>query len=257
MNALYVHAAGAKILLSIGGAVDHIDGSFGNEDSMDMSGLIFQGDAPASLYAERAAQAVLDNDFDGLDYDLELHPGNFGAFRQGYMGAFLEATHIKTRQMLPASEGYIVSHAPMGPYASVWAGEDKGYVGFMLKYQHEIDFISLQYYNQGFYTNYAKTFTNTVGSWAEGSAVKELFDAGISMEKLVVGKPISTSSGNGYWAPETLNSLGCRAKSEFGFVGGFMTWMYKNSDRAESLSWADALKVTGRSDILAPKFCHF
>ena len=48
----YVHAAGAKLLLSIGGAVDHIDGSFGNENSMDMNGLIFQGAAEARAYAE-------------------------------------------------------------------------------------------------------------------------------------------------------------------------------------------------------------
>jgi beta-glucanase (GH16 family) len=116
----YAHARGAKILLSIGGAEDHIDGAFGNENSMDMSGIIFHGmPKNARDYAQIACRAVIDNRFDGVDYDLELHPGNSGAFSQGYMNTFLEEVHIKTREMLPQSAGYIVSHAPMAPYASV------------------------------------------------------------------------------------------------------------------------------------------
>ena len=246
----YAHSKGAKILLSIGGAMDHIDGSWGNESGMDMNGMIFQGDQVAREYARFAAQAVLDNRLDGLDYDFELHPGNFGPFRQGYMKTFLEETHKKSREMLPISDGYIISHAPMGPYASVWAGENKGYVEFMLNYQDEIDFIAVQYYNQGIYSSYDTTFKSVVGTWAEGSSVKELKEAGIKIEKLVVGKPVSTSAGStGYMAPHTLQGYGCQAKEEFGFIGGFMTWMYHNTKKWESAAWSTALTGLCSGDV--------
>ena len=246
----YAHFKGAKILLSIGGAQDHIDGSFGNENGMDMNGLIFQGAQKARDYAEVAAQAVLENGLDGLDYDFELHPGNFGPFRQDYMKMFLEETHKKTRELLPMSDGYIISHAPMGPYASVWAGENKGYVEFMLNYQDEIDFIALQYYNQGIYSSYDTTFNSVAGTWAEGSSVKELKDAGIKIEKLVVGKPVSTTAGStGYMTPDALQGYGCRAKEDFGFVGGFMTWMYHNTKQWESAAWSTALTSLCSGDV--------
>ena len=74
----YVHSKGAKILLSIGGAEDHIDGTWGNRHGMDLEyGLIFKGVEKAREYAEMGANAVLDNNFDGLDFDFELHPGNY------------------------------------------------------------------------------------------------------------------------------------------------------------------------------------
>jgi len=246
----YVHSEGAKILLSIGGAKDHIDGTWGNRHGMDLEyGLIFKGVEKAKEYAELAANAVLDNNFDGLDFDLELHPGNYLPFREGHMNTFLEETHKRAREMLPMDERYIISHTPMAPYVSVWGG-DGSYLKFILNFQDEIDFISLQYYNQGFYTSYETTFESTSGSWAEGSAIKELKDAGVKMSKLVVGKPTSTSSGSsGYTRPGVLNEYGCKAKQEIGFVGGFMTWMYQSSRSAESVEWANGLRKLCDGDV--------
>ena len=46
-----------------------------------------------------------------------------------------------------------------------------------------------------------------------------------------------------------LQSYGCQAKTEFGFVGGFMTWMYANSKRWESANWASALRSLCSGDV--------
>ena len=158
------------------------------------------------------------------------------------MNTWLEETHKRAREMLPMDEGYIISHAPIAPYLSVWGGDDS-YLSFVLNYQDEIDFIALQYYNQKLYTSYFTTFESTSGSWAEGSTIKELKDAGVEVSKLVVGKPLNTLCGSsGFIGPEVLNDYGCRAKREIGFVGGFMTWMYMSSMSAESVEWASGLR---------------
>ena len=120
----------------------------------------------------------------------------------------------------------------------------------MLNFQDEIDFIALQYYNQGVYSSYGTTFNSVAGTWAEGSSVKELKDAGIKIEKLVVGKPVSTTAGStGYMAPDTLQNYGCQAKEDFGFVGGFMTWMYHNTKQWESAAWSTALTSLCSGDV--------
>ena len=80
--------------------------------------------------------------------------------------------------------------------------------------------------------------------WAPGSAVQQLVDEGIQMEKIVVGKPISTLTASvGYVDPGTLLQMGCRAKSELGFSAGFMTWMYASDRVHESNTWASTLNV--------------
>lgn len=144
--------------------------------------------------------------------------------------------------MLPSSQGFVMSHAPIAPYAGAWAGSTHGYRDFMLEFQDDIDFIALQYYNNiGVYETYAGTFTANTGVYA-GSTIKELIDAGIKPDKLVVGKPAGDgTASSGYMSPAVLQTFGCRAKADFGFVGGYMTWMYRAKRQQESREWAAAL----------------
>ena len=91
----YAHSKGAKILLSVGGAEDHIDEAGGPIETRS-----------GREYGRMAAQAVLDHNFDGLDYDLELLPGHHIPFYSGDFIQFLRDTHEVAREMLPQSQGY-------------------------------------------------------------------------------------------------------------------------------------------------------
>ena len=216
--------------LSVGGATD----------SLDHAGGVIEAGKGAE-YAEIAANFVLQYGLDGLDFDLELEAGNSAPFKNGKMQTFMTEALVKARQLLP--KPYVISHAPMGPYASTWAGSGSGYVNWMLENQDDVDFISLQYYNQGAqaYNNYQKIFKD---SSYPGSSVQELIQAGVKAEKIVVGKPLTTQdASNGYIAAGTLASWGCQANSEVGFVGGYMTWMFKNDDVSSSANWGSALNT--------------
>ena len=75
-----------------------------------------------------------------------------------------------------------------------------------------------------------------------GGVLKELIEAGISSEKIVVGKPLTLKdANNGYIEVEQLAEWGCRANKEIGFIGGYMTWMFHNDNREASEVWARIL----------------
>ena len=225
----YAHSKGAKILVSLGGGTDHIDTA---------GGAILAG--KGAEYADIGVQAVLDYGLDGLDFDLELSPGNSQPFKSGAMHIFMNQALQTARQRLP--KPYVISHAPMGPYASTWAGSDRGYIKWMLENQDNVDFISVQYYNQNDYYTYETTFKQS--TMYPGSSVKELIEAGIHPEKVVVGKPLTANdASNGIIDVNTLAAWGCQAYEEIGFVGGYMTWMFRNDNVAASASWAAALNA--------------
>ena len=225
----YAHSKNAKILLSLGGGTDHLDGP---------GGVI--AEKKGADYAELACDLVLKWGLDGLDFDLELSPANNRPFLSGEMQEFLSSSLEKAREILPKSQGYLISHAPMGPYVSDWADRARGYTSWMLKNQDNIDFLSIQYYNQHDYTTYETIFLKS--HKYPGSSVKELIEAGISSEKIVVGKPLTLKdANNGYIEVEQLAEWGCRANKEIGFIGGYMTWMFHNDNREASEVWARKL----------------
>jgi hypothetical protein len=57
---------------------------------------------------------------------------------------------------------------------------------------HLIDFYFVQFYNQvdSRYDSYDELFIKASGSQFNGTSVKEIADRGISLEKIVVGKPL-------------------------------------------------------------------
>jgi len=214
----YVHSHNAKLMLSIGGATEHLESMIANNQGRS--------------YGLSAAQAAADLNFDGVDFDLELQPGNNQPFLDGSFQTFLIDCTNAARSILGDSS--LISHAPQAPYLGQWAGPTLGYVAVL---EHtSIDFLNIQFYNQGpgEYTTYENLMINEgEDSWLAGSAVKEMIDSGVPVGKIVIGKPIGPTgyANNGYVPPIQLKEFACRFKTEFGLeVNGFMTWMYPGSN---------------------------
>lgn len=228
----YAHSKGAKILLSIGGDQDTID---------DIGGPIET--EKGQLYGQIAAKAVLDGDFDGIDFNLHLKEGNSWYFQTGKMQKFLQDALRESRKYLKKGHK-LVTFTAIGPYLSKWAStsgqDDRGYFQFMIDNQFNIDYLAIQYWDQGTYLDFKSIFESSY--YFQGSAIKTLIDAGIHPEKLVVGKPIgSETSRNGYIAPQMLSEWACLAYNYdeiLGFRGGFMTWMYDKNHLGRSEYWA-------------------
>lgn len=208
-----VHDSGAVLMMSLGGATDHIE-------SYVKNGM-------AAEYSTAACEFCVQYDLDGVDFDIELTPGNNGPFIDGSMNTFIQDSSQACRDIIGNKR--LISHAPQGPYMGEWAGENLGYTQIFREKPNLIDFVNVQFYNQGsqYYVTYDNQFV-AADDWTAESAVKEMIDNGIPRNKIVVGKPVGPSgyANNGYVDPATLQQWGCRAKEEFGWEGGFMNWMY-------------------------------
>lgn len=214
-----VHGKGGKIMMSLGGATDHI------EDYVKTG--------RGAEYAAQACQFAVDNDLDGVDFDIELSPGNNGPFQDGTMQQFIIDGTQKCREVFAANgrSDNLISHAPQGPYFGDWAGPTKGYTEVLVNHPDLIDFVNVQYYNQGsqYYVSYQDLFIASTG-FCSNSAVMEMVNNGVDMNKIVVGKPVGPAgyASNGYVDPKELNAWGCQAKRDFGWEGGFMNWMFSH-----------------------------
>ena len=194
-------------------------------------------------YAQDAVDFVKNYNLDGVDFDLEL-AGCWcnGPLLDGSMMQFVTEATNTARNQLP-SPRYIVSHAPLAGYISSWAGAGNGYRDWMLEHGDKIDFLAIQYYNHNTYTVYDQVFRISPAPY-NGAAIKELIDAGIPSEKLVVGKLLTNYAAdgiNGHIEPDTLKQWGCQANEDVGFRGGFMTWMYRNDELWRSEQWSEKL----------------
>lgn len=201
-------------MISAGGATEHIES--------------FIADNMGSEYGRAAAQAAASLNLDGVDFDLELTPGNNEPFLDGSFQQFILDCNNAARQVL-GSDG-LISHAPQAPYLGEWAGASLGYTGLIAQQNLDIDFMNIQFYNQGagLYTTYDNLMVETSG-WVAETAVNEIINNGVPAEKVVIGKPIGSSgfANNGYVAPSQLNQFACEYKVEYlQTIGGFMTWMY-------------------------------
>lgn len=209
----YAHSRNAKIMLSLGGATDHITAQVASGDGV--------------TYAKAACEYALKYGFDGVDFDIELPPGMSGPFRDGTMQQFIYDGTTECRRILGPNK--LISHAPQAPYFGDWADSTLGYTQVMVDYPDLIDFVNIQYYNQGqtLYTTYENLFV-AAGSWVTNTAVFEIADNGVDINKLVVGKPVGPSgyASNGYIDPKTLHDMGCQAMRQRGWNAGFMNWMY-------------------------------
>ena len=93
-----------------------------------------------------------------------------------------------------------------------------------------IDFYMIQFYNQvnSRYDSYTELFTHATGDVFNGTAVQEIADRGVPLQKLVVGKPITRKdvSNTGLVDLVDLGNWGAQAYDELGWFAGFGHWQY-------------------------------
>ncbi|KAI9458132.1 glycoside hydrolase [Lactarius psammicola] len=213
-------AAGIKLLVSVFGATD---------------APTTAGSNPTTL-ADTMAAWVKKYDLDGIDVDYE----DFNAF-DGSSG--LAVTWLKTftkqlRVHLPQGS-YILTHAPVAPWfqSDGWSGG--GYLAIDQAVGSLIDWYNVQFYNQGgsMYTTCTGLLTKSGGAFP-GSSVFEIHANGVSLDKIVIGKPaIKSDASNGYMSPTTLATCLVTAKNN-GWNAGIMTWEFPNAQA----SWISAVR---------------
>ena len=107
-----------------------------------------------------------------------------------------------------------------------------------------IDFYNIQFYNQGStrYESYTTLFEVAEG-WSTGTTVREIWNAGIPLSKIVVGKPITKAGvvNSGFVPMDQLASFFQQAKSNGILPRGFMGWQWDLDVRELNGAWAPTL----------------
>ncbi|KAJ7728956.1 glycoside hydrolase family 18 protein [Mycena maculata] len=207
-------AAGVKLLIS----------AFGSDDQPSTSGV-----DPVTM-ATTIANFVVEYNLDGVDVDYEDFPSFDSGTGAGEDWLISFTTQLRT--ILPVGQ-YIVTHAPVAPWFSpgIWGGG--GYLAVNTAVGNLIDWYNVQFYNQGTteYTTCAGLITESSTTWP-GSALLQISASGVPLDKLVVGKPATTSDAtNGFIAAATLAGCLVTAK-DAGWTGGAMVWEYPDATTA-------------------------
>jgi chitinase len=203
------HAQGKSVLVSA-------FGSTSNPTAID-----------PTLIAQNLASFVTTNQLDGVDIDYE----DTAAFQSGLAEAWLITLTTTLRSLLGSSA--IITHAPQAPYFLGAPTYPKG--GYLTVDQQAgsaINWYNVQFYNQGSsdYTTFQTLFEQSDG-WALNTSVMEINKRGISLSKIVVGKPVTAADADntGYVPVGTLLQILQNAVNQTQWRGGLMDWEF-NSD---------------------------
>ncbi|KIJ57853.1 glycoside hydrolase family 18 protein [Hydnomerulius pinastri MD-312] len=204
--------------------------AFGSTDAPTSS-----GDDPTTT-ANNLASFVLEYDLDGVDIDYE----DFNAMNaeDGSAETWLETFTTALRAQLPQGQ-YILTHAPVAPWFSTtytsgaYLAVDKA-VGSM------IDWYNIQFYNQGTteYTTCDGLLTNSSSTWPN-SALFEIAASGVSLDKLVIGKPATTGDANNGYMNTTLLAQCVEEASQQGWDAGVMVWEYPGA----AATWIEEVRA--------------
>ena len=173
-----------------------------------------------SDYGRDVAKFVSDNQLHGIDFDLE----NVTAAQETWI---IDATtaaydHFQT---IPGKTFYI-SHAPQpafftgGPYTNIYK-----------ECSNSIDFLNVQFYNQGTSNPYedASSLLYDIDGAPSYTSLHELY--GIPNEKIVIGKPgrmqpPPPDATIGYVTDASLNSWYIDYQKSHGIIPSTMIWQY-------------------------------
>ena len=233
----YVHSKNAVLLLGVGGPDD-----WGRIESMVAEGNGYK-------YADKACHFAGDYMLDGVDFDLELAPGDNGPFLDGSMEQFIIDVSSTCRQILGSrTTRVLISHSPPAKYFSDWAGPNFGYSHVFKNFPNLIDWVNIKYYNEGslHYNSYHDLFE--ADKYQVHEAVFEVNKNGVPLNKIVVGKPIGATgyANNGFVEPKDLNEWGCLALKENGWRGGFLGWRYDKTEGEVYEKWGE--EITNQCD---------
>ncbi|GJJ10813.1 hypothetical protein Clacol_005041 [Clathrus columnatus] len=171
-------------------------------------------DAPTSTGADPVDTAntmaawAIQYGLDGVDVDYEdfnaIDAGN------GKAEAWLTTFTQQLRVNLPQGQ-YIITHAPVAPWFSPGIFGGGAYL----------------------------TVNKNVGSIIDWSALFQIAASGVSLNKLVIGKPANTGdANNGYIAPATLSTCITQAKAK-GWNAGVMVWEFPDA----TASWIKSVRA--------------
>jgi chitinase len=212
------HSNGQKVLVSAFGATDYPT----SQDPIQV--------------AHSLAQFVQTNQLDGVDLDYE----DSGAFEQGIAENWLITCTTYLRTLL--GEGAIITHAPQAPYfmgaPTYPAG---GYLTIDQKAGSAINWYNIQFYNQGSsdYVTYQTLFSNSDG-WATNTSVLQIAQRGISLSKIIVGKPVTPAdvSNSGYVPVSQLFQIIKQAVNSTSWSSGLMNWEFESDTNC---NWVNTL----------------
>lgn len=196
----------------------------------------------ATVYANQVADWAIEHWVDGVDFDIEHFDVGFGS---GSMSDQQMVKWLVDASKAVKARGLLVSHAPQAPYFGPvggsgnvwWPGPTGGYTGVMAQAGNAIDFLNVQFYNQGgsCYTTYTGLFERSASDCGSfpGTSVKEIIAYGIPSNKIVVGKYYpQTAASDGWVTAANLGAFSRQAKTAFGFNGGVMVWEWSTSSPA-------------------------
>lgn len=177
--------------------------------------------------ANTMAAWVKEFDLDGVDVDYE----DFNAINagDGKAEAWLTTFTQQLREQLPQGD-YILTHAPVAPWFSPNKFGGGAYLTVDKNVGDLIDWYNVQFYNQGTteYTTCDGLLNNSSSTWPE-SALFQIADSGITLDKLVIGKPATSSdASNGFIEPSTLATCVAQAKAQ-GWDAGVMVWEFPDA----------------------------
>eukprot|EP00475_Leptophrys_vorax_P012784 TRINITY_DN1915_c0_g1_i2.p1 TRINITY_DN1915_c0_g1~~TRINITY_DN1915_c0_g1_i2.p1 ORF type:complete len:269 (+),score=71.00 TRINITY_DN1915_c0_g1_i2:296-1102(+) len=211
----YVHGRGGCVLLSVGGATE---APFG----MD----------PSALGGE-VAQYALNQQYDGLDFDIENINSGFKSSSGSDVAQWLISVTNSARSVLGSSK--VITHAPQAPYfgpigaSNYWTGSTGGYSS--VEKNSHIDWYNIQFYNQGSgcYVDFSGLFQSSCSNFPKTSVKEIMTNADVSANKIVVGKPVTTGdAGSGYLSASQFGNLLREAYADGLNVGGFMGWKWES-----------------------------
>jgi len=203
----FAHDKNARITVSAGGADDNPYKQFSG-----------------AAYGKAVADWAQKTKLDGVDFDLENFGGGFTA------GGMNTANTIKwvadatntARSILGANA--IITHAPQFPYFGYNQGFGNGY-GLAYAQAPSIDFLLIQYYNNGKSDTYQEIFVSL-----NGGSISEIAKSGIPLEKLVVGKPVLQNDGNDWISASAFHSIVEQASTNLKWNAGVMGWEWHDAN---------------------------
>ncbi|KAJ4469520.1 glycoside hydrolase [Lentinula aciculospora] len=214
-------AAGIKLIVSV----------FGSTDAPTSNG------ADPIATADSMAAWVIQYGLDGVDVDYE----DFDAINagDGKAEAWLVSFTRQLRVKLPQGQ-YLLTHAPVAPWFSPGKFGGGAYLTVDSTVGGLIDWYNLQFYNQGSneYTTCTGLLTNSSSTWPK-SALFQIAASGVPLDKLVIGKPATTSdASDGFMSTSTLASCLNTAKIS-GWNAGAMVWEFPDANS----SWISSVRA--------------
>lgn len=238
----YIHARGAVLLASAGGAGEYPYGS------------------DATAYGNAAAAWVAAHAVDGVDFFLSHIDNGFQFFGQSSAGLVrwvVTATLAARRAFGFVPCGPLLTHSPLPLYfgrlndASSWAGYTGGYTGVVQAFAASdppgIDWYHIQYYGIGAaggqcFATFRSVFLSSAAD-CQGNpdlAVAEIAAvAFVPVGTLVVVKPLGAQLG--YASGGAMSNWTVEAAAAVGWSAGFGFW-----------AWAGAAEAAGLLDAVYP-----